>query len=174
MTSFAPLARAFAERDVRYLVIGVSGANLHAHRAGVVFSTQDRDVFLPRDAANLLRAWQACEACGLELGSSGDPLDRPRDELLAERAVQRSASTNATDGAGLQVDLTLVMTGFDFDDVWPDRTVFELTGVEVPVARLDHIVTSKARAGRAKDRLFLATHEEALKELLGPDRGGAR
>jgi len=47
MTSFAPLGRALAERDVQYVLIGVSGANLHAHSAGVVLTTQDRDVFLP-------------------------------------------------------------------------------------------------------------------------------
>jgi hypothetical protein len=36
----------------------------------------------------------------------------------------------------------------------------------VPVARLLHIVTSKHAAGRDKDRLFLATHREALEQLL--------
>jgi predicted nucleotidyltransferase len=169
MTSFAPLARALSERGVRYVLIGVSGVNLHAHRAGVVFTTQDRDVFLPREATNLLRAWQACEERGLELTSSGEPLDRPRDRLLAERVVQLAAATTATDGEGLQVDLTLVMTGFDFDEVWRGRVVFGLAGVEVPVARLEHIVTSEANAGRDKDRLFLATHEAALRELLAPE-----
>jgi hypothetical protein len=34
-----------------------------------------------------------------------------------------------------------------------------------PRARLRHIVESKAAAGRDKDRLFLATHEEALRQL---------
>jgi hypothetical protein len=38
--------------------------------------------------------------------------------------------------------------------------------VAVPVARLTHIITSKHAAGRDKDRLFLATHREALEELL--------
>jgi hypothetical protein len=169
MTSFAPLARAFAERGVRYLLIGVSGANLHAHRAGVVFTTQDRDIFLPPDADNLLRAWEACEQCALELTSSGEPLDRPRDRVLAESVIRNAALTNATDGEGLQVDLTFVMTGLDFEEVWKERILCELAGVKVPGASLKHIVTSKANAGRGKDRLFLATHAEALRELLGPE-----
>lgn len=169
MTSFAPLARALLDLRVRYLLIGVSGANLHAHSAGVVFTTQDRDVFLPPDAPNLLLAWQACEACGLELSASGEPLDRPRDLTLAERVVQRSALTTARDGEELQVDLTLVMAGFSFDETWRERVTFKLAGVEVPVARLRHIVVSKGAAGRDKDRLFLATHAEALKQLLGQD-----
>lgn len=169
MSSFAPLARALAEREVRYLLIGVCGANLHAHSAGVVFTTQDRDVFLPPDPGNLLRAWQTCEACGLELFSAGGTLDRPRDVTLAGRALERLASTSATDGDELQVDLTLQMAGFAFDEAWRERVVFRLADVEVPVARLMHIVASKAALGRHKDRLFLATHAEALRELLGPD-----
>jgi len=38
-------------------------------------------------------------------------------------------------------------------------------GVALPVASLRDIVASKAAVGRPKDRLFLATHEEALREL---------
>jgi hypothetical protein len=45
-------------------------------------------------------------------------------------------------------------------------------GVAFPVASLGDIVASKAAAGRPKDRLFLATHEEALREL-GRRRRGA-
>jgi len=64
------------------------------------------------------------------------------------------------------------MTGFTFEEIWPERITFELEGVPVPVARLTHIVTSKAATGRDKDRLFLATHTEASRELLGPDDRG--
>jgi len=44
--------------------------------------------------------------------------------------------------------------------------MFVADGVEIPTARLLHIVQSKHSAGRDKDRLFLATHREALEELL--------
>ena len=43
--------------------------------------------------------------------------------------------------------------------------------VQIPVARLRDIVASKAAAGRPKDRLFLATHEEALRQLMGKQSG---
>jgi hypothetical protein len=59
------------------------------------------------------------------------------------------------------------MAGFDFEAVWNERRTFEVDGVSVPVARLLHIVRSKEAADRDKDRLFLATHAEALKQLLG-------
>ena len=67
----------------------------------------------------------------------------------------------------LLIDLTLVMAGFEFDDVWSRRRTFKVQGVTVPVASLSDIVASKAAAGRPKDQLFLATHEDALRQLLG-------
>ena len=42
-------------------------------------------------------------------------------------------------------------------------------GAAIPVARLAHIVESKAATGREKDRLFLATHREALENVLSDD-----
>ncbi|MCC7170725.1 MAG: hypothetical protein IT459_09770 [Planctomycetes bacterium] len=171
MMAFTPLVRALAERKVRYLLIGVAGANFYAHAAGVVFTVERRELLVPRDPENLLHAWQSCESAGLELVGSGEPLDRPRDLDLAERVVRRSALTRALGAADLQIDLTLVMAGFEFEAVWPARTTFTFEGAEVPVARLRHIVESKAAVGRHKDQLFLATHEENLRQLLGPDKG---
>jgi hypothetical protein len=46
------------------------------------------------------------------------------------------------------------------------RSLKKVERVDIPVARLSHIVASKAAAGRPKDHLFLATHEEALRSLL--------
>jgi len=59
------------------------------------------------------------------------------------------------------------MAGFEFADVWAKRRTFKVQGVDVPVAALSDIVSSKAAAGRPKDQLFLATHEDALRQLLG-------
>ena len=85
---------------------------------------------------------------------------------LARAVVDRRALTRASDEIGTDVDLSLVMSGFDFEAIWPARRMFEVEGVVIPVARLSHIVESKARAGREKDRLFLATHREVLDYIL--------
>jgi hypothetical protein len=124
---------------------------------------------LPPDPANLIRAWEAADACGLELTTSGEPLDRPRDAFLAQRVVARRAPTRAMDDEDLRVDLTLVMKGFEFEEVWAARRTFTFSDVDIPVARLLHIVQSKAAAGRDEDRLFLATHEDGLRQLLAPE-----
>ncbi len=169
MDDFAALARALHERDTRFVVIGVWGANFFAPAAGAVFTTADRDLFLPLDAENVMRAWDACEGSGLSLWSGSEPLDTPHDRFTADAVVARRALVRAS-RAELQVDLSLVMAGFDFETVWTERRVFLVDGVEIPVARLAHIVESKAAAGREKDRLFLATHADALRQLLGDSK----
>jgi hypothetical protein len=166
---FAALARALLERSVRFVVIGAWGANYYAQAGSVVFETRDRDLFMPPNPDDLLNAWRACEAGGFSLWSGSEPLDVPRDRWLAERIAERRALVRATDGRGLEIDLTLTMAGFDFETVWRERQFFVVDNVEIPVARLRHIVESKAAAGRDKDRLFLATHAEALRNLLGRD-----
>ena len=162
----ASLARALAARSGRYVLIGVSGANLYGPVGQAIFATNDFDLFLPLDAENLERVWSACDDAGLELWLNAEPLDRPRDRWLAERIIDRRAATRATGSNELAVDLTLVMAGFDFETVWQEHRDFAIEAVTIPVARLLHIVTSKHAAGRDKDRLFLATHREALEQLL--------
>ena len=180
MEHFARLVHALHAAQVRYLVIGVWGANYYARSGGMVFVTKDVDLFLPLDAGNLLRAWESSTAAGLSLWVGNEPLDSPRDLQLARAVVERRAGVAAVDTKGRQIDLTLVMAGFEFEDVWSRRRSFAVEGVEVPVASLADIVQSKARVGRPKDRLFLATHEEAINQLLhghdwrsGPDVPGA-
>ena len=151
------------------MLIGVWGANLHASDASTIFTTLDYDLFLPLEPDTVLEAWRACEELGLSLHSGGEPLDTPRDRALAEAVVEHRGLVRAIAPSGLTIDLTLVMTAFDFEPVWGERRVFVMDGVEVPVARLSHIIRSKAATGREKDRLFLATHAEALRQMLDDD-----
>jgi predicted nucleotidyltransferase len=169
MTPFARLARVLSKEKVRFVVIGVSGANFYVSRSTPLFATVDRDLFLPPDPENELAAWRACERQGLELWCSGEPLGPPRDAFAAKRVVERRLLVQATDGKGLFVDLTLVMGAFDFETVWKERRTFLIDGVKIPVARLSQIVASKAAAGRGKDQLFLSTHAEALRNLTRDD-----
>lgn len=166
MNPLVPLAKALQSRSVRFALIGVGGANQYALAGQDSFVTNDNDLFLPLDPDNLVRAWAACEEVGLDLWLGDEPLDKPRDRWLADRIVERRMLTRVTGPNELQVDLTLVMKGFEFDMVWSQRRQFIVEGVEVPTARLLHIVQSKHAAGRDKDKLFLATHQDALDQLL--------
>jgi hypothetical protein len=163
---FAHLVAGLHGAGVRFVLIGVWGANFWARSASTIFTTQDYALLLPLHPEEVLRAWSVCEQGGLGLWCGDEPLDEPRDAALARRVVDTQALVRATDGRTLDVDLTLTMSGFDFETVWRERRPFRVEGVDIPVARLSHIVQSKAAAGRPKDRLFLATHEEALRDLL--------
>lgn len=171
MSNLRSLLRELQDRGVRYLTIGVWGVNLFAESGAQLFSTQDTDLFLPPDPENLVRAWEACESLGLDLWSGPEPLDQPRDLFLARAVVERRALTRATDEADLVVDFTLVMAGHDFEGAWNERSVFTTLGIELPVARLFHILESKRIANRPKDRLFLETYREILDDLLKQKRG---
>ena len=83
MASFPTLVGALNRRGVRFVLIGVWGANFHARDASALFTT-------------------------------------------------------------LGHDLSLVMTAFEFEAVWDERRVFLVEGEELPVARLSHIIRSKA------------------------------
>jgi hypothetical protein len=165
VTTFADVVRELANGKVRYLVSGVWGANYYA--VGSAFVTRDQDLFLPGDALNLLGAWQACERLGLELVANDEPLDMPRDHELATAVVRSRSLTTATDGELLQVDLSLVMGNFEFDDAWQRRRTYLSDGVSTSVASLADIIAAKRHADRPKDRLFLASHEELLRRMLG-------
>ena len=172
MDRFTSLAGALSAQGVRYVVIGVWGANYYAPSGNAMFMTLDRDLFLPADPGNLLAAWRVCRKCGFGLFAGTEPLDEPHDAELAHTVVERRSLTRAVDGMGTDVDLSLVMSGFDFETIWSARRMFEVEEVAIPVARLSHIVESKARAGREKDRLFLAIHREVLDQILSEDDPG--
>lgn len=156
------------------MLIGVWGVNAHAAGGTPVFATNDFDLFLPPDGNNLLKAWQVCGELGFSLNVGREPLGDPRDHLLAQRVVDRRGLVRATAAGGLTVDLTLVMSAFDFEQVWSERRRFMMDGVEVSVARLSHIVRSKTATGRDKDRLFLTAHADALRQMLHDDEDDHR
>jgi len=164
-----PLVRTLHERSVRFVLIGVAGANYYAMAGSDSFLTQDRDLFLPLDSDNLVASWAACEAAGLGLWSGQEPLDWPHDRWLADRVIERRVLTRAA-AEDMQVDLTLVMEGFEFETVWNERRTFKVDHVDIPVARLLHIVQSKHATGCDKDCLFLATHRDALEQLFEAGR----
>jgi hypothetical protein len=166
LTGRARLLRALRRADVRYLIIGVGGAALHAETIGARLYTKDLDLFLPRDPENLLACWTACETAGFELWSGSEPLDMPRDLWLAGRVVAQSALTTAQGPDALPTDLTFVMGRLDFEDVWLRRSSCDADTVPADVARLSDIVEAKRHADREKDRTFLTKNRAVLEELL--------
>lgn len=169
LESRARLFRELERGRVRYLLIGVGGADVHAARLGERLLTKDLDLFLPRSAENLLACWEACERAGYSLWSRGEPLDDPRDLWLARRVVTLAALTTAQPSVGLPTDLTFVMGAFDFEDVWLRRTEGFPDGVGVDLARFADIVESKRHAGRDKDLRFFQENGDLVARILAAE-----
>jgi len=83
--AFHRLLRLLAQHRVQYVVIGVAGANYYARSATEVFTTKDRDLFVPPDASNLLSAWHASRESGYDLWSGQEPLGEP--PILGSRSA---------------------------------------------------------------------------------------
>jgi hypothetical protein len=74
--------------NVRFVVIGVGGANYYAVHGQEIFLTEDRDLLLPHDPENTLACWNIVESEGFELWSMNEPLGAPLDLWLAEKVAR--------------------------------------------------------------------------------------
>ena len=133
MSGFGPVVAALRDERVRYLLVRMGTGSVAAPDA-TVLRAHYHELFLPPEPGNALRAWRACEAAGLELWAGGEPLGSPLDLWLAEHVVAGRVRVRATDRKGLLVDLSLLVEGFEFDDLWPGRRSSTIDGVEVPFA----------------------------------------
>ena len=154
--------------------MGVWGANYYAPSGSAMFTTLDRDLFLPPDPANLLAAWRVCQDNGFELFARTEPLDEPRDAELARAVVERRALTRASDGMGTDVDLSLVMSGFEFETIWPvRRTFFRGRGLAaVRPRRIGGLGPPRGPTACARDRIATAAATSSPDCLRRPARGG--
>ena len=134
------LLRAFAAREVRYLLVG---AHAHAYY-GPPRATADVDLFVDPTPENAERIAAALDDFGLPLAG----LD---------------LSLLAVPGALLQmgeppwrIDLNTELTGITFAEGWEGHPTVRLADVDVPVIAWEALVKNKRATGRPKDLLDLA------------------
>jgi len=153
----AELLSALLERQVRFLVVGGIGAQLH----GATRATLDLDVCIAWDRENFERIASALEDLGALLDlppEAGDLEVRPSAELIARTSVTRWRTS-----AGVIDVLHDIPAGehgqrIPYGQLEPRAVLVRGADTPVPVAALDDIIVSKENAGRDKDR-------EALPEL---------
>jgi hypothetical protein len=127
------LREAFAQRGVRYLFLGKSGAIL----LGFPDTTQDVDLFPERSENNGLALVEAMRDLGFELS-----------ETQAAEIVHGKDFVQLKNGP-FDVDLVFAPDGIDsFAEAWSRHV--EVEGF--PVCHPDDIIASKQAANRAKDR----------------------
>ena len=132
---FIDLLRAFADAEVRFLVVGAYALALH----GRPRATGDLDVWVeatPQNAARVMRA----------LAAFGAPLTE-----IAEADFAREGVTYQIGVPPGRIDILTDLTGITFDEAWADRVRRPFGHVEVDFIGRTSFVRNKRATGRPKD-----------------------
>ena len=143
---FADLLRAFADADVRYLVIGGYAVGFHDRPR----TTKVLDLLLDDTTENVAHA---CKAL-LSFAAPRSVID-----TLAGAAADEIVWMGTPP---LRVDLLKSAPGVDFEAAYSARQTVLLEGVRVDVIGLEHLIAAKRAAGRDQDRLDAKRLERLL------------
>ena len=154
----AAICRVLVDHEVRFVIIGGIAARLHE----TGHTTIDVDICPSSDDANLSNLADALRELDARLRVEGDldgvPFD-PHPTMLRDVAMM----TLITEEGPL--DLCYVPAGFPdgYDSLSEHASVIVIGAVDVPVASLRDVVTSKRAAGRPKDIVALPPIEAHLR-----------
>lgn len=137
IVDFRDLLAAFAQCEVRFLVVGAHALAAH----GVPRATGDLDVWVEPTAANAGRVWRALATFGAPLAS----LElREADFLRPDQVIQLGLPP-------FRIDIMTSISGVNFSDAWPQRLPGTLFDVAVAFIGRDAFVRNKRASGRPKD-----------------------
>ena len=162
MDPFVEACHALEHAELRYLVVGSFGIALRARERGLLVVTEDFDILLRPDVADLARAVALLRERGFDITASTEPL--MDEDLVVLAGILRARSPIRATRGGWALDLLTHAEALEFDDSWSRQTPFMLQGVEVRVASLEDLILSKRAADRPKDRVFLEMWREQLEE----------
>ena len=132
---FIDLLRAFADAEVRFLVVGAYALALH----GRPRATGDLDVWVdatPQNAARVMRA----------LAAFGAPLTDIAEADFARRGVTYQIGVPPG-----RIDILTDLTGITFDDAWAGRVRRPFGQIEVDFIGRASFIRNKRATGRPKD-----------------------
>lgn len=127
----------------RYVLVGAAALQLW----GTTRATRDIDILIEPTIANARRVLKALAKLGF--GFAGD--------LLAEEVIRRPVTMI---GDSPNIDILTRAWNVSYRDAAPAATVFEIEGVKIPAASVEHLIESK-RTGRLQD----AADIEVLQEI---------
>jgi hypothetical protein len=142
-TSLAAVCDRLNAHEANYVVVGARALQLW----GSARATRDIDILIPRDVENAERVLAALSELGAGLAR----------EWHAEEVVAKPMTIV---GDSPRVDVMTVAWSVPYSDAARDAVDFEIEGVRIPVASIDHLIASK-RTGRLQD----AADIEVLREI---------
>ena len=132
---FIDLLRAFADADVRFLIVGAYALAHH----GRPRATGDLDVWVEPTPSNAPRVMTA-------LASFGAPL-----QDLAEEDFARPGIVFQIGVPPGRIDILTELTGVTFDEAWPGRDAGQFGDLTVNFLGREAFIANKRATGRAKD-----------------------
>ena len=147
-TVLAEVCSALNREGASYVVVGAMAVQLW----GSTRATRDVDILIEATVPNAERVLRA-------LGQVGFGLVR---EWFAEEVAKRPVTVI---GDIPRVDVLTVAWSVHYPEAARDATVFEIEGVKVPAASIEHLIESK-RTGRLQDAADIEVLEE-IRRLRG-------
>ncbi len=132
---FRDLLRAFADADVRFLIIGAYAVAVHAEPR----ATGDLDLWIEPSPENAARAYAALRRFGV-------PLHELSESDLATPDVVFQIGLPPR-----RIDLLTSITGVAFADAWPERVAVHYGDVPCAAIGRDALIANKRQLGRARD-----------------------
>ena len=135
------------EHGARYVLFGGFAVQLWGEARG----TKDIDLLIERSVENAARVLRA-------LAESGESLART---LTAAEVVSKPVTVI---GDRPRVDIMTVAWAVHYPEAAAAARVFEVKGVKIPTASIEHLIASK-RTGRRRDAADIEALEEIARRL---------
>ena len=157
----------FEEEHIKYLVVGGLAVNLH----GVPRMTADVDIAIAFDAGNVQALLGLLEKLGYKPRAPVDPalLGDPSARATWQTEKQMRAFSFLNHANPLEELDVMLDTPFDFMEAYKRRQVITAGSLNVSVASLDDLITTKQGTGRAQDDADIAALELVKKLKQGED-----
>lgn len=140
-TRLARVCSLLNAQEARYVLIGAAAMQLW----GTTRATRDVDILIERTADNVQRVLEALGDLGF-----GYARDWSVDEVLRKPIT--------VIGDAPRVDLFTVAWSIHYPEAAADAVTFDLEGVSIPTASIDHLIASK-RTGDLQDAADIAVLE---------------
>lgn len=151
----------FNRKNIKYVVVGMSGINYYASSVHEAFGTLDYDVFIKPSIDNVRKAIVAVKTIDCIVSINGHEVD---NKSIAN-IVRSKKTITAADPYGIVIELILAVSGFTYSQMEKDAKIIMIGTVPIRVAQLNKLIASKRIANRAKDKLFLKRYAIVLQKM---------
>lgn len=136
-SDFKELLKIFAERKVKYLIIGGYAVAKHAEPR----YTKDLDIWISNSRENAKRVYQSLKEFSAPLADITVE-DFTIPTLVFQLGIEPS-----------RIDILMGLKELNFEECWTRRAVSNIGGLEIYFISLDDLIFNKTLAGRPQDLL---------------------